>query len=591
MYFRVGCTLVLLIVAGWSRCQYSQTFPVKWMSKVYHSPNEANNFLSEVWHLFQAPGNDPIAMAAAWRAQLQPIKPRSAIAYNMAYITMLAHEIGNSKRQKGEPQISIQPYLDTMLQVGLSSTDLWQQAHATWAYGAHIRSYNRIDEAATFYLLGIELYEKLPFFERMYAKYGALAEVLFHTGDYDSCIAYGRRAIVGEGWITTHYDYHTMIRYYNTMGQAFYQVGQPDSALHYFDRSKRLAIQKGNQQWVAINASFEGQVYAKKGEWNKAYALFKEGYVGNLGKDPPMESFSLAGMGKAYMHWAKLETARNCFRQALQMAAQSPGTQRWQVAHYRKEILQSLAEICRLQNQPDSFYHYSYAALQLEDSMLKVASQSNIRIAKARSQVEQYRLQAASLSEKERHNRVIRNIIIGGIVLIATVIILLLGRRNRILLLQQQMAIVKQKAHQAEIAEAREKLSQIASNLLEKNQLLAQLKQSSLNSHSFKMQMMEWLSTQVILTDEDWEAFRSTFEKIYPGFFTRLRQTAPDITMAEQRMAALSLLQMNGKEMGAMLGISPDSVRKTRQRLRQRMQVAGEDELMLLLNSLTTTSV
>jgi DNA-binding CsgD family transcriptional regulator len=46
----------------------------------------------------------------------------------------------------------------------------------------------------------------------------------------------------------------------------------------------------------------------------------------------------------------------------------------------------------------------------------------------------------------------------------------------------------------------------------------------------------------------------------------------PDITPAEQRMAAFSRLHLNTKQMASMLGISPDSVYKIKQRLRKRLQ-------------------
>jgi DNA-binding CsgD family transcriptional regulator len=61
------------------------------------------------------------------------------------------------------------------------------------------------------------------------------------------------------------------------------------------------------------------------------------------------------------------------------------------------------------------------------------------------------------------------------------------------------------------------------------------------------------------------------FEKVYPGFFHSLKQQSPDITLAEQRMAALCKLQVTPKEAANLLGISPNSVNKTRQRLRSRL--------------------
>jgi DNA-binding CsgD family transcriptional regulator len=46
-----------------------------------------------------------------------------------------------------------------------------------------------------------------------------------------------------------------------------------------------------------------------------------------------------------------------------------------------------------------------------------------------------------------------------------------------------------------------------------------------------------------------------------------------DITVAEQRMAALSRLHLSTREAASLLGISPNSVNKTKQRLRQRFNL------------------
>ena len=87
------------------------------------------------------------------------------------------------------------------------------------------------------------------------------------------------------------------------------------------------------------------------------------------------------------------------------------------------------------------------------------------------------------------------------------------------------------------------------------------------------------LSRTTILTEEDWEKFKTNFEKIYPGFFQKLMLLSVDITAAEQRLASLTRLHFTSKQISGMLGISVDSVHKTRQRLRQRLQLSSDINL------------
>lgn len=90
---------------------------------------------------------------------------------------------------------------------------------------------------------------------------------------------------------------------------------------------------------------------------------------------------------------------------------------------------------------------------------------------------------------------------------------------------------------------------------------------------------MQELANYTILTDADWDRFKNLFTKVYPGFFIGLKHHVPDITLAEQRMAALIKLNIPNKDAAAMLGISHNSIYKTRQRLRQRLRIERDEEM------------
>ncbi len=87
------------------------------------------------------------------------------------------------------------------------------------------------------------------------------------------------------------------------------------------------------------------------------------------------------------------------------------------------------------------------------------------------------------------------------------------------------------------------------------------------------------LSTFKILTDDDWEKFKNLFEQIYKGFFFKLKNEIPGITNSELRLSALIKLNLNSNEIAQMIGISTESVKKTRQRLRQKMELKPSESL------------
>jgi hypothetical protein len=138
---------------------------------------------------------------------------------------------------------------------------------------------------------------------------------------------------------------------------------------------------------------------------------------------------------------------------------------------------------------------------------------------------------------------------------------------------------------QQEVASARDQLRMFTENIVEKTNLIEKLEMHIKDKEATAGQqvIISELGRQTILTEDDWTRFKSLFEKIYPGFFMNMIDKFPDITLAEQRMAALTRLHLSTKQIASVLGISVDSVHKSRQRLRQRFQVgtdANLDELV-----------
>ena len=81
------------------------------------------------------------------------------------------------------------------------------------------------------------------------------------------------------------------------------------------------------------------------------------------------------------------------------------------------------------------------------------------------------------------------------------------------------------------------------------------------------------------MTDEDWDKFKSAFERINPGYIDRLNYKINGITPAEIRMVVLSKLSLSHKEIANILGISPQSSRVTWHRLKKKMNL--EDSVSL----------
>jgi hypothetical protein len=82
-----------------------------------------------------------------------------------------------------------------------------------------------------------------------------------------------------------------------------------------------------------------------------------------------------------------------------------------------------------------------------------------------------------------------------------------------------------------------------------------------------------------ILTDEDWTKFKLYFDKAFPGMIFRLRHEFPTLTGSEQRLFLLIKLKNDSREMSDMLGISMESVRKNKYRLKKKLQLEEDQSL------------
>ena len=131
----------------------------------------------------------------------------------------------------------------------------------------------------------------------------------------------------------------------------------------------------------------------------------------------------------------------------------------------------------------------------------------------------------------------------------------------------------------------RKNLEILTNMLVEKNNLLLEKEeeielQTETEESTLTAEEIEIASyNKRILTDNDWQSFKDYFEKVHPNFNSKLRKEFPTITESEERLFLLMKLNLRTKEIAAILGISNDSVKKNRNRLRKRLNLKAEQDL------------
>ncbi len=146
--------------------------------------------------------------------------------------------------------------------------------------------------------------------------------------------------------------------------------------------------------------------------------------------------------------------------------------------------------------------------------------------------------------------------------------------RHREELAAQNMALTESKKQQLEF---------YTRSLIEKSEIIDRISMEleRLQSRAGEEQVTKFsdILNAHILTDDDWTKFKKTFEEFYPTFFANLRYRFPDITAAELRLSALIKINLSLKEAANTLGISTESVKKSRYRLKKKIALAESDSL------------
>jgi tetratricopeptide (TPR) repeat protein len=469
--------------------------------------------------------------------------------------------------------------LDKAMQEAYKTGDDLLVAQISAIYGLVMAICNEVERSITFYLKATELFERLGD-KKSYTSISIdLGERLFYTRDYETCISNIKRGL--ENWTDTGggADY-TRIRLLNTIGQAWQQMNELDSALYYYEKSQQLVEKLNEETWRAINAGFMGQVYFLKGDYNRARQLMEFDYSINKKNEWNIAANTLQWLAKISLLQNKTDSALWQVREALRFLQKMDVTTMQQFT-YLKNIYYTTAEVYLARRNTDSFYHYFRLYSRLNDSLQQVAIHSSMKLAQLKNENERNFMAVQAMQQEKEKEKLKRNFLIASIVLLSIIALLYLNRLRLNHRHREQMALQQEKTAIAEMQEAKEQLKLFTRHVAEKTAMIEQLQQEAEQKKLTleQQQLMEQLFQLTILTEEDWKKFKSAFEKLHPGFFNRLKQKAPGITLAEQRMAALTRLQLSSREMASMLGISVDSVHKTRQRLRQRLQLNPEKNL------------
>jgi tetratricopeptide (TPR) repeat protein/DNA-binding CsgD family transcriptional regulator len=354
---------------------------------------------------------------------------------------------------------------------------------------------------------------------------------------------------------------------YNNLGLGYRKLNQHDSAIYYFEKLKNYCIEKNNPLWQQIAYKNRLPSFVELGMLDSAKVVDARLFeIAKTSKEPDDSLIAYEMMGKIAMQ-------ENDYQKAIAALLKSAALNNGRNKELLNRVYETLAACYETMGQTKKAYPYLKLSRSYNDSVSRAKEANNNRYLFIKAEYDKEQLRLHRLADEKKVAIQNRNMGIAALVLIASAAIIWMNRRRK-------------KAEHSQ-QQAGKELDLFKEEIIKKNTHIEEL-QASIEQHQHRQhdtQTIEELSNQMILTENDWQNFKSLFEKTYPSFFKILRDKTPGITEAEQRMAALIKIQLNTKQIAAMQGIGLDSVHKTRHRLRQRFHTSTTSELETLIAS------
>jgi tetratricopeptide (TPR) repeat protein/DNA-binding CsgD family transcriptional regulator len=169
----------------------------------------------------------------------------------------------------------------------------------------------------------------------------------------------------------------------------------------------------------------------------------------------------------------------------------------------------------------------------------------------------------------------------------------LLGQRTLLAETQLDRARAVEEKLKSEVEYKSKELTTYTLHLIQKNEMLEEIRNAVDEIRTFPeeslRQRLKSIATSISLNfqiDKDWDTFRLHFENVHGSFFETLRTRYPDLTMGELKLCALIKLNLDTRKISTILGISADSVKTSRYRLRKKLNISTEENLGIFLDTL-----
>jgi len=448
--------------------------------------------------------------------------------------------------------------------------------------GAIYESYGMYDTAIALTYKVIEWGEKNNDF-RAFIAYLTLANIYDLIGQIENAQKFYLKAIAGS-----YADARTAA--YANMGLLSLKNEQYDSASFYFQGALEAYYKDDtslpiNQFNIATVYSNLSKVDFGKGNYKQGIERLNESLkiyrkIENTQIIP--EVYLKLGEGYAGMH--QDERALEYYLDAKRIAdsIQIPTTQ--------EAVYYQLFEFYQQKGDLENALLYHIAYEKIHDELMVMGYKSTIAEKEVKYKVQE-KINKIALLEKE--NSIIFAYAVTtilGLLLLSLIVILVLNHRRLLHKKSQELTDIKLRFASQKAKDDAMRMKKITSSLHEKSDFIKELqkeinKLSNKEDQKLMEEKIEALRETRILTDTDWREYSRVFEEIYPSFSEKIKDYE-ELSTGDKRQLIFLKLGLKQSEIAQLMGISPVSAKKAKQRLSKKIGLKTTRELTKFIESL-----
>ncbi len=480
-----------------------------------------------------------------------------------------------------KPQVAI-PIIDYMIAIAKKSNNKKQLGKCYHYYGMAQYRMGAIDLSLASYEKSLILNKEIGELGQFSGTLNNIAIIYRNFGETDKSLAYAFRSLA----IKKKLKEDNVVYPYNTIGNIYLVEENYPLAMKYFDTCYHLSKKVGNTSQTVNSLINKGRIQKRLKNYTSAKIYLEEAI--KICEDVNSE-FDLAHAYDAYS--STLIEAKE-YNRALAISNKNLElAEKGDSYAFKFKAYKRLYEINRhlKKHERALIYHEKYwehKGYFLSDDNRKAMIKAEYKI--------NYDLihLSDSLTHQNKVNLLIKDKKVQTAkkeTLWVTLFFVCVITFCFILFIKYK-AKQKQQVLMAEIEVNKIELDSFTNQLIEHNKAQLTLKNKleeviqKTNYSENNLNLSELVNSK-ILTDDDWIVFKMKFNKVYPLFGVQIRNKIMKLTLEEERLIIMNKLKLKNSEIAQIIGISTESIIKSRYRLKKKLNISKEISLVQYIES------